>query len=63
VGSSKACFTASFRSWECTHTHTHKVDYNIKSAPNDATSHTFASLYMGLEVSIWDVHSCVFLNL
>jgi len=46
--SSKACFTASFRSWEHAHTHTHtQGDYSIRSAPGDATLHTLAFLVHG----------------
>jgi hypothetical protein len=46
ASSSKACFTASFRSWEHVHTHT-RFECSTRSAPGDATPHTFAFLVHG----------------
>ncbi len=65
MNNSKACSDASFRSWEHAHTHTHTQgliavqDLHHVMQPH---IHLF-SLYMGFEVSIWAVHSYVFLNL
>jgi hypothetical protein len=62
MSSSKACFIASFRSWEHVHTHTHTQGMlEIQNLHQVMQPHIhLLSLYMGFEVSIWAVHSCVF---
>jgi hypothetical protein len=63
MSSSNVCFTASSRSWEHTHTHTQGL-ITVQDLHQVMQPHIhLLSLYMGFEVSIWVVHSCVFLNL
>jgi len=63
VNSSKACFIVSFRSCEHAHAHTQGL-ITVQDLHQVMQPHIhLLSFYMGFEVNIWVVHSCVFLSL